>query len=71
MGKECIGICGRYETTGWRGYTRGFKWCSRCYLFIKISTIMCPCCGKFLRISPHTKKSENKILLVPRKGEKN
>ena len=50
MGKACIGICGRYDTTGFAGYARGYKWCSRCHLFIKVHTVMCPCCGGFLRI---------------------
>ena len=57
MGRECLGICGRYETTYNRGaYARGFKHCSRCYLFIKVSENVCPCCKTPLRGKSHQSK---------------
>ncbi len=47
---ECLGICERYETTGVAGYVKGFKWCTRCHLFIRASTRICPCCKTQLRV---------------------
>jgi len=57
MGRECLGICGRYDTTGFAGYTKGYKYCTRCYLFIKVTTVMCPCCNAFLRTKSHQYKA--------------
>jgi len=57
MGRACIGICGRYETTYNRGaYERGFKYCSRCYSFLKIDENICPCCKTPLRSRSHQGK---------------
>jgi len=68
MGKECIGICERYETTHNRNaYDRYFKYCAKCRLFIKILTIMCPCCNGFLRTKSH---QPNKSKIVIRKRER-
>lgn len=47
---ECIGICGRYDTTGFAGYSKGYKWCTRCRLFIKLESKMCVCCKTQLRV---------------------
>jgi len=66
MGTECIGVCNRYETTYNReAYSRGFKYCARCRTFIKIQTIMCPCCNGFLRTKSHQSKPMEKIIKVP------
>lgn len=59
MGKECIAICNRYETTHRKNaYSRGFKYCARCSLFIKVTSIKCPCCNTFLRTKSHQNKVE-------------
>lgn len=50
---QCLGICNRYDTTGNAGYSKGYKWCTRCHLFIKVSSIMCPCCKTQLRVKSH------------------
>lgn len=69
MGRECIGICGRYETTYNRAaYSRGFKWCARCRSFIKITTVMCPCCNGFLRTKSH-QTPLTEPLVISQKGE--
>lgn len=47
---ECLGICQRYETTGDKGYKKGFKFCTRCGLFIKLSSRICVCCKTQLRV---------------------
>ncbi len=64
MGKECIGICNRYETTyNRKAYARGFKYCARCRTFIKITLRMCPCCGGFLRTKSHQKSLQIKLIV--------
>jgi len=50
---ECIGICGRYDTTGFAGYCKGYKWCTRCHLFIKQESNVCVCCKTPLRMKSH------------------
>jgi len=57
---ECLDICGRYDTTSSKGYTKGFKWCTRCHLFIKVSSKMCPCCKTQLRV----KSFQHKPLVI-------
>lgn len=47
---ECNGMCERYDTCGFAGYTKGYKWCSRCRLFIKQESKMCECCKTQLRV---------------------
>ena len=64
MGRGCIGICNRYEITHNReAYSRGFKYCARCRLFIQVQTIKCPCCTGFLRTKSH-QSDKSKIILV-------
>ena len=67
MGKECIGICSRYETTYNRqAYARGFKYCARCKTFIKIVLRMCPCCGGFLRTKSHQNSPSIQSVSTPK-----
>jgi len=47
---ECLGICNGYDTTAHAGYAKGYKWCTRCHLFIRVSGVMCPCCKTQLRV---------------------
>jgi len=61
---ECLGICGRYDTVGFAGYQKGYKWCTRCSLFIKEEGIKCPCCKTALRFKSH--QYQLKILEVVR-----
>lgn len=70
MGKGCIGICNRYETTHHReAYGRGFKYCAKCRLFIYIQTIKCPCCKGFLRVKSHQPNKCKTILLEKERVE--
>jgi len=66
MGSACLGICNGYETTYSSGaYSRGFKYCARCGLFIQVQTIKCPCCNGFLRAKSHQPNKSKKIIKVP------
>lgn len=53
---QCLGICNRYETIRTGGYVKDFKWCTRCHLFIKVSSVMCPCCKTQIRVKSHQRK---------------
>lgn len=61
MGTHCIGICDHYDTTGFAGYVKGYKYCTRCNLFIKVTSIKCPCCNTFLRTKSHQYNVSKKI----------
>jgi len=70
MGK-CLGICGRYETTYNRdAYSRGFKYCASCRLFIQIQTIKCPCCNGFLRTKSHQPNKSKITIKIPSERKK-
>ena len=69
MGRGCMGICGRYETTYNRNaYSRGYKFCTECRLFISTQTVMCPCCNGFLRVKSH-QPNKSKVILVKERVE--
>jgi len=69
MGRGCIGVCSRYETTYHReAYSRGFKYCVECRLFIQLETIKCPCCNGFLRVKSHQPNKSKIIIGVKRHG---
>lgn len=70
MGRGCVSICSRYETTHHReAYERGFKYCAECRLFIYIQTIKCPCCNGFLRVKSHQPNKSKRILSEYLTGE--
>ena len=45
----------RIEVSPKRGYAKGYKYCSRCRLYILTDRVRCPYCGVILRNSPRKK----------------
>ena len=37
-------------------YIHGYKWCKRCYIWIKTEDIKCSCCRSGLRNGSHMRK---------------
>jgi uncharacterized paraquat-inducible protein A len=56
----CKGICKllrAYKPSARLGrYAAGQRRCQECEIFLKWSSLSCPCCGHRLRMSPRNKK---------------
>lgn len=48
-----------YSYSGKGKYAMGYKFCSTCRVYFKISNIRCPICGKLMRSSPRKKSRNN------------
>ena len=56
------------KVTSRRGYAKGYKYCSRCRLYILTDRVRCPYCGVILRNSPrkkHRRAGEVKAVEIP------
>jgi len=54
----------RYIVKRKASYADGYKYCSRCRLYIKIDGVRCPFCGALLRSSPRKKKYRKKYVVA-------
>lgn len=52
MAASCRGLCCRFKSdffVNMHRYADGYKRCSYCSVFMKISSLRCPCCALKLR----------------------
>lgn len=60
MSTMCKGNCVLFKSESYSPadkYKMNVKWCSRCSMFMKVTSLRCPCCNTMLRTrSRHKKK---------------
>ena len=66
MGASCRGICIRYQNNSVANnlkYQQGFKRCTFCGLFLKTTSVRCPCCNLILRTHSRVNPKRKNLLL--------